>query len=234
MARVTELRIRADWGFVKVAYLPLVAGGAVATKLFWPILIVGIRFSCAICVLLSRWGNHFEEWLNCKPLLQITDYGLRYEDGCEPVEFGWSDIVGISLHRKNWIPFWKTDGGSGFGPPFWLAISVRGAPKRLRSNDGYVDRSKYLSDDGAASSNQKPERIDFGTDGYVDRGQYSAVATTGGAADEDITTICVWPRQIVVGLFSLVRFAKELQRQLILVSDRGEIPSLLPSKGKRS
>jgi hypothetical protein len=43
-------------------------------------------------------------------------------------------------------------------------------------------------------------------------------------------TICVWPRQVVGGLSSLVRFAKELQRRLVQVSDRGEIPSLLPSK----
>jgi hypothetical protein len=41
---------------------------------------------------------------------------------------------------------------------------------------------------------------------------------------------CVWPRQVVGGLWSLVRFAKEPQRQLVRVSNHGEIPSLLPRK----
>ena len=47
-------------------------------------------------------------------------------------------------------------------------------------------------------------------------------------------TICIWPRQVVGGLFSLTRFARELQRHLIERSDRGEIPSLLPPKGNRA
>jgi hypothetical protein len=240
MARVRELRIRSDWGFVKFAYLPLVAGGALATKLFWPILFVSFRFPCAICILISRWGNHVEEWLNCKPLLQITDTGLRYEDGCEPVDYAWEDIVGIVLHRRNRIPPWRTDGSTQITPRYWLAISVRGEPELTGANDGYINRSRYLQDYSSytgppiGDAVPKPTRIDFGADGYVDRSQYShSEETRSDEAEEEVATICVWPRQIVGGLFSLVRFAKELQRQLILVSDRGEIPSLLPSKGKR-
>jgi hypothetical protein len=45
-----------------------------------------------------------------------------------------------------------------------------------------------------------------------------------------VRRICVWPRQVVGGLFSLTRFARELQRKLIAVADGGGIPSLLPRK----
>jgi hypothetical protein len=45
-----------------------------------------------------------------------------------------------------------------------------------------------------------------------------------------VRRICVWPRQVVGGLFSLMRFARELQRKLIAVADGGGIPSLLPRK----
>ena len=51
----------------------------------------------------------------------------------------------------------------------------------------------------------------------------------GGAEieTEGLRAITVWPRQVVGGLFSLMRFAKELQRQLIRRADEGEIPLLL-------
>jgi hypothetical protein len=47
-------------------------------------------------------------------------------------------------------------------------------------------------------------------------------------AGDQSRTICVWPRQVKGGLFSLMRFARELQAQLIERADRGEIRRLLP------
>jgi hypothetical protein len=250
MARVTELRIRADWGLVKVAYLPALAAGMGASKFFWPLILFSFRIApCGLCVLLSRWGNHVEEWMRCKPLFQITDFGLRYEDGGAPAEYDWSDIVGIVMHRRNTIPPWRTNGSTEITPPFWLSISVRGEPPRLiGSQDGYLDRERYLEHYSdmtgelieAAAPTQDNEEVGLSTEGYIDRSRYLGPATddcdssTKNEGDGDITTICVWPRQVVGGLFSLVRFARELQLHLIERSERGEIPSLLPPKGIRA
>jgi len=164
MARVTELRVRGDWQLIRFVYLPAAAVGLVP---FEP---------CALCIFCCWWGHHIEEWARRKPLLRITDDGLRYEDGGKPVRYQWRDITGIALHRRNTIPLWRTNGSLEIGTPrFWLAISVRQHGDQVR-------------------------------------------------------TICVWPRQVVGGLFSLMRFARELQRSLIAVADRGEIPLLLSRK----
>lgn len=50
---------------------------------------------------------------------------------------------------------------------------------------------------------------------------------------DQVRTICIWPRQVVGGLLSLMRFGKALQAHLITVADRGDIPSLLPPQTKR-
>ena len=169
MARVRELRIRADWQVVRFVYLPAIAVGLTPFHL------------CSLCIFCSRWGHHIEEWIGRKPLFRITEAGLRYEDGGTPIEYGWPTITGIVLHRRNTIQFWKTDGDIGIASPrFWLAISMYEATKG------------------------------------------------------ETHTICIWPRQVVGGLFSLARFARELQSHLIERSERGEIPSLLPSKGNRA
>lgn len=169
MGRVTELRVRADWQFIRFVYLPTLGLGLLP---FQP---------CAICVFCSWWGHHLEEWARRKPLFQITDSGLRYEDGGKSIEYAWSDIQGIALLRKNDIPFWRTDGSTELGEPrFWLSITVRERGKK--------------------------------------------------AGQEAMRTICVWPRQVVGGLLSLMRFGKTLQQRLINVSAQGEIPSLLPKK----
>lgn len=162
MARVTELRVRADWQLVRFFYLPALGVGATP---FHP---------CALCIFCLRWGHHVEEWIGRKRLFQITATGLRFEDGGRAHDYQWSDISDIVLRRRNRTPIWRTNGNiHPASPAFWLSVTVR----------------------------------------------------EGG----DFRTICVWPRQVVGGLFSLMRFAKELQRQLIGASDRGEIPSLLPS-----
>ena len=163
MARVTELHVRSDWQFIRFVYLP--AAGVGLTPLHM----------CAICEFCIWWGHHVEEWVNRKPMFRITEDGIRYEDGSRPVTYRWQDIVGIALHRRGTVPFWRTGGEIKTGTPrFWLAISVLHAPK------------------------------------------------------DQPRTICIWPRQVVGGLSALVRFAKELQRELIQVSNRGDIPSLLP------
>lgn len=165
MARVTELRVRSDWQFIRIVYLPALSIGLTPFHL------------CAMCTFCSWWGHHVEEWVNRKPMFRIAEDGIRYEDGGRPVTYRWADISGIALHRRGTIPFWQTGGEIKTGTPrFWLAISVLHAP-----------------------GNQP-------------------------------RTISIWPRQVVGGLPSLVRFAKELQRRLVLVSARGEIPSLLPAK----
>lgn len=237
MVSVTELRIRPDWGFVKFAYLPALAGGMVATKYLWPALLLSFRIApCGLCVLLARWGHHVEEWLNCKPLLQITETGLRCEDGGPATEYEWDAIVGIAMCRRNDIPPWRTNGSVALGPPFWLAITVRGEPL-TNCNRGYLDRERYLTSHHSTSSTSRNDRALaaedaslFSTDGYIDRGASFGQRANGPADEDNLRTICVWPRQVTGGLFSLMRFAKELQAQLLERAERGEIPSLLPEK----
>ena len=109
-----ELRIRGDWQFVRLVYLPLAAIGAVPIQL------------CAVCKLCAWWGHHLEEWVRRKRLFRITTQGLAYEDGGRPEQFVWSEIMGIALHRRNTIPIWRTNGSFGFtSPPFWLTITVK-------------------------------------------------------------------------------------------------------------
>lgn len=167
MGRVTELRARADWQLVRFVYLPTAAVGLTP---FHP---------CALCTFCWWWAHHLEEWVSAKTLFQITEQGLRYEDGGKPMQYGWSDIEGIALYRRSSIPpLWRTNGDIKAGkPPFWLAITVREGRK--------------------------------GPEGQR-------------------RTICVWPRQVKGGLFSLMRFAKELQRHLIERANKGEIPRLMP------
>ena len=119
MGRVTELRVRADWQFVRFVYLPAAALGVTP---FHP---------CALCTFCWWWGNHLEEWLSRKSLFQITACGLRYEDGGTPVHYDWAEIEGIAVHRRSEIPFWRTNGEIKTGtPPFWLAINVRKSGNR--------------------------------------------------------------------------------------------------------
>jgi hypothetical protein len=238
MARVTELRIRPDWGFVKFAYLPALAVGIAASKWLLPALAVSVRVApCGICVCLRRWANHMEEWYNRKPLLQISETGLRYEDGDEPVEFFWGDVVGVVMHRRNWIPPWRTNGSTEITPPYWLTIAVRDEPQSIGADEGYIDRRRYLPPHGSLAGAQltrrgADEEKQGSSEGYVDRRSYSAVTTISSeaATEQNLRIICIWPRQVVGGLFSLMRFAKELQRYLIEAADRGEIPSLLPTQ----
>ena len=239
MAGVTELRVRADWGFVKFAYLPALVAGIAASKYLVPAVAMSVRAApCAICVLFSRWAHHLEEWYNCKPLLRITDTGLRYEDGGEALEYDWGDVLGVIMHRRNTIPPWRTNGSVAITPPFWLSITVRGEPRR--TSDGYVDRSRYLEHYSNVTAETVPSErrvgeapaITISSEGYIDRSRYldsdsSNSSATGTGDGEDVRTICVWPRQVVGGLFSLMRFAKELQRHLLERADSGEIPMLI-------
>ena len=70
------------------------------------------------------------------------------------------------------------------------------------------------------------------TDGRVKTGTppFWLAITLREPAKDLHRTICIWPRQVVGGLFSLMRFAKELQRHLVERADRGEIPRLMPEK----
>ena len=168
MARVRELRVRSDWQLIRFVYLPVVAIGVMPID------------PCGICVFCKWWGHHLEEWIRRKPLFRITDAGLCYEDGGAPIDFAWSEITGVVLHRRNTIPLWRTNGSLGIATPrFWLAIDVR--------QEGRGER-----------------------------------------------TICIWPRQVVGGLSALIRFARELQRQLLALADDGEIPLLLPRAARNA
>jgi hypothetical protein len=203
MGRVTELRVRADWGFVRFAYLPLLVVGLAAIRFLpWVAAIMLRAAPCAICFLLARWFNHIEEAVGRKPILQITDGGIIYEDGGEPIEYGWGEISGVVMHRRNNIPPWRTDGSTEIAPPFWLAISVRDPD--------------FKPDDGAVFSEG---------DSYVERRR----RVDGGREidTEGVRTITVWPRQIVGGLFAMMRFARELQRRLLEMCEGGTIPCLV-------
>lgn len=204
MGRVTELRVRADWGLVRFAYLPLLVAGLAAARFLPFVGVVLLRAApCAVCYLMTRWVNHIEEWTGAKPILQITDQGLTCEDGEEAVEYGWSEIVGVVMHRRNPVPLWRTGGALEIAPPYWLSVSVRD--------------SDYQSDDGAVFEE---------TSRYVDRRRRPEGADEAEA--EGVRSIILWPRQVRGGLFSLMRFAKELQLQLLDRAHRGEIPRLLP------
>jgi hypothetical protein len=243
MSRVTELRIRADWGLVKFAYLPVLAAGIASSKYLWPVALFSFRVApCGICILLSRWGHHIEEWFNRKPLLRLTDYGFQHEDGGEPVEYAWSDVLVVSVHRRNTIPPWRTNGSTEITPPYWLSITVREGSQPRSMDEGYIDRDRYLPSHASmlGEAQNRPrdaaDEIELSGQGYVDRSTFSAVTVIDSslAADENIRTICVWPRQVVGGLFSLMRFARELQRQLLERADRGEIPMLKAPPRARS
>lgn len=117
---------------------------------------------------------------------------------------------------------------------------MRGGERPSNPSAGYLDRESQLQRYGMNEDVAPPaaatERVEFlfGTEGYIDRSRYSDIGGGGGnsgkADEDDIRTICIWPRQVVGGLFSLVRFAREMQRRLIQMADRGEIPNLLPDR----
>ena len=205
MRRVTELHVRGDWGLVRLIYVPALAVAFLMIKWLPFLAVASIRINpCFLCWLVSRWGNQVEEYYNAKPILKITDGGIVHEDGGEPTEYGWSEITSVVMHRRNNIPPWRTNGSTEVTPPYWLAIS-------LRDPD-------YKADDGAVFSEG---------DSYAER---SRRPDGGREIDtEGARTICIWPRQVVGGLFSLMRFAKELQRCLIAVCEQGTIPCLVPA-----
>ena len=209
MGPVTELHVREDWGLVRLVYMPALAVGIFLSKWLPFLAFATIRFNpCFLCWLIARWGNHLEEYYKAKPLVKITDSGIVHEDGGEPVEYGWSDITAVSMHRRNIIPPWRTNGSTEITPPYWLAISVR------NSDDEPNDDSPGPG--GSESYAERSRRPDGGT-------ELDTVSTR---------TICLWPRQVVGGLSSLMRFAKELQRCLIAECEQGTIPCLIPaSKG---
>ena len=205
MGRVTELRVRADWGLVRFAYLPLLVAGLAALRFLPFAAKMTVRAApCAICFLFVRWTNHIEESIGCKPILQISQNGIVYEDGGEPTEYGWDEILGVVMHRRNNIPPWRTDGSLEIAPPFWLAISVRDPDYKPDEDAAFDEGQSY------AERSRRPE---------------------GGAEidTEGVRTITIWPRQVVGGLFALMRFARELQRNLITLSTQGAIPRLMPA-----
>ena len=206
MGRVTELHVREDWGLVRLIYVPALALALSMSRWLPFLAVVTIRINpCFLCWLVSRWGHQIEEYYNAKPLLRLTENGVVYEDGCAPVEYGWADISGVVMFRRNNIPPWRTDGSTEIAPPYWLAVSVRDP--------------NYKKDDGAAFREG---------DSYAERSR----RPEGGAEIEmeGVRAITIWPRQVVGGLFSLMRFAKELQRQLVLRANEGQIPLLLPQE----
>ncbi|HEX6740631.1 MAG TPA: hypothetical protein VF079_02400, partial [Sphingomicrobium sp.] len=141
------------------------------------------------------------EWLNGKPLLRIAPDGLEHEDGGEAEFIPWSEVLGVALCRRNPIPPWRTNGSIEIAPPFWLTIAVR-------------DHS------------ERPDDEDGKTRGYVV--PYDVDEST--AAEVPTRALCFWPRQVKGGLWSLVRFARELQGNLIAASERNEIPNLRPAE----
>lgn len=204
MGRVTELRVRAEWGFIRFAYLPLlVAGLAAARFLPWVGVVLLRGAPCAVCFLLGRWFNHIEEWAGAKPILQITDRGLLCEDGEEPVEYGWDEITSVVMHRRNPVPLWRTGGAFEIAPPYWLSVSVRDPDFQIDDGAIFEEGDRYVDRRRRPEGEEKKE-------------------------SEGERTIVLWPRQIQGGLFSLMRFAKELQLHLLDRAHRGEIQRLMP------
>lgn len=204
MGQVTELKVRHDWALVRFAYLPLIGAGLWFSKLLFPVAVMSMRINaCFVCALLYRWSEHIEEGLQSKPLLQLADFGLLYENGGEPDAYDWKDIYGVTLHRRNRIPPWKTGGSVVVTPPYWLTVTVRDLdpPDHEKPAErGYV--------------------VPFDEDPMLDD-------------DEPAVAICVWPRQVRGGLFSLVRFAKMLQLELVRRARDGEIPDRGAGSGAR-
>ena len=136
---------------------------------------------------------------------EMTDLAGRAKEGkLQPNEYQGGTASLSNMHRRNNIPPWRTDGSTEITPPYWLAISV-------------LDPD-YKRDDGAVFSEGNS---------YAER---SRRPDGGREIDTEGTrTICIWPRQVVGGLFSLMRFAKELQRCLITVCNQGTIECLMPA-----
>ena len=131
MRRVTGLRVRGDWQLVRIVYLPAAAIGLTPIH------------PCALCEFCRWWGHHLEEWISRKSLFEISDAGLRYEDGGKHIEFGWSDIEAVALHRRSTIPFWRTDGRVKTGTPPFVAGDY---PSRTRQ--GYAPDDLHLAATG--------------------------------------------------------------------------------------
>ncbi|WP_118856424.1 hypothetical protein [Sphingomonas mesophila] len=203
MRPVDQLQIRGDWGFVRIFYVPAFAAGLAATKLWPAAAAISLRINlCFLCEFVSRWGHHVEEWANHKPLLAITEEGLLHEDGGKAEIIDWQRVIGVALHRRNPIPPWRTNGSTGWTPPFWLAI--------------------HIAQPAGAEGQSSAATIGSG-------GGYVVQRDIFGESPDDYYTIAVWPRQIAGGLPRLARFARQLQRTLAGLAADGRIPMLVPA-----
>lgn len=125
MRDTDRVYVRTDWGLVRLFYVPAVFL-LVAALMFIPALAaIKFRFAigCGVCWSLKHWGHRSEEWLNAKPLLEITAEGVAHEDGGDRVIYKFADIDGIALQRRK-AP-WLTNGHSNFNPPIWLTLRIR-------------------------------------------------------------------------------------------------------------
>ena len=102
MGRVTELRVRADWGFIRFAYLPLlVAALAIIRVLPWVALISVRLVPCGICMLHWEagmretdgiWASHWYDTVAASTGFGSPDRGSieldgearRVADACRP------------------------------------------------------------------------------------------------------------------------------------------------------
>ena len=139
---VTSLYVRTDWGFIRIIYVPALFL-TVAAITFLPAL-AAVKFKISIglgglCSFMKHWGHRAEEWINAKPLLEICNEGLAYEDGAKRVIYPFKSIRGIAIQRR--IRPDKTNGHSVFNPPVWLTLKIENLDRKKPYATDFLGRS---------------------------------------------------------------------------------------------
>lgn len=144
---VTSLYVRTDWGFVRILYIPALYLTIAAFKFIPALAAVKFKVSVGLCGLYSifkHWGHRAEEWINAKPLFEICNDGLAYEDGGERVVFPFQSIKGIAMQRR--IRPDKTNGHLSINPPVWLTLKIENPDREKPNKTDFLGRStsEYL------------------------------------------------------------------------------------------
>jgi hypothetical protein len=139
---VTSLYVRTDWGLARIVYVPALFL-TVAAITFVPAL-AAVKFKisigfCGLCSFMKHWGHRAEEWINAKPLLEICNEGLAYEDGGKRVVYPFQSISGLAMQRR--IRPDKTNGHLGFNPPVWLTLKIKNSDREKPYATDFLGRT---------------------------------------------------------------------------------------------
>ena len=159
-------------------------------QILWPITFLRMlaarsMATCEVCRTYYRWGHFVEEYANSDPFLTLTETGILWEDGDWPILVPYSNVVGVLVRQK--YQFWETGGGRSYPwhPPFRLEIT-------FRVPDGDQSYSRWRASSLDLSIESEEER-----------------------ARRQLRRLNIWPAKVQGGLFSLVRFGKALQQELV-------------------